>query len=88
MVPLPEVKLEPPLAQFAPAGSVAEVTLVPGAPSAPGAPLLPFIPAGPVWLQVIWVAGFTHDFNGAVPILTDTMLPLLRQPVYCKGVGC
>ena len=50
MTPLAAVNLEPPLAQFAPAASVVEVTLTPLVPLVPGTP------GGPVWLQLIWVA--------------------------------
>ena len=38
VTPLAAVNLEPPLAQFAPAASVAEVTLTPLVPLVPGVP--------------------------------------------------
>jgi hypothetical protein len=75
VTPLAAVNLEPPFAQFAPAGSEAEVTLT------PFVPLVPFCPGGPVWFQLIWVALFGHAFVGAEPIATFVIEPPWRQPV-------
>jgi hypothetical protein len=75
---LAAVNLEPPSAQFAPAGSVAEVTLTPSAPSVPS---WPASPCGPVWLQLICVAVFGQFFNGVEPIAMAVKSPFCKQPV-------
>jgi hypothetical protein len=49
VTPFAAVNLEPPLLQFNPAGSDAEVTLTPGVPGSP---------CGPVCDQLICTAGF------------------------------
>ena len=83
MTPLAAVNLEPPLAQFAPAASVAEVTLTPFVPFVPLVPLVPGVPAGPVWLQLICVAFFGQGLNGVEPTAVLGQVPVLQT----TGVG-